>query len=121
MFSIRLAALLFGFGALGSASAASDQAVGQSLAQSSACMACHQIDQKRVGPAFRVVAQKLSGLEGAESYLANAIVQGSKGRWGAVPMPAQRQVSAANARLIAAWILSLDGSSPHDAQKKEGS
>jgi cytochrome c len=84
-------------------------------------MACHQIDQKRVGPAFRVVAEKLAGQEGAEAYLANAIIQGSRGRWGAVPMPAQRQVSAANARLIAAWILTLDEAVPHEAQTKEGS
>lgn len=120
MYSVRLAALLFGLCGFGGVSAASEEAIGQSLAQSSACMACHQVDQKRVGPAFRVVAQKWVGLDGAEAYLANSIVQGSRGKWGAVPMPAQRQVSAANARLIAAWILSLDESSTHDV-KKEGS
>ncbi len=119
MYTVRLTALLFGLGCFGGASAASGEAVGQSLAQSSACMACHQIDQKRVGPAFRVVAQKLAGLDGAEAYLANSIVQGSRGKWGAVPMPAQRQVSAANARLIAAWILTLDESLPHDVKKEE--
>ncbi|MBB5216080.1 c-type cytochrome [Parapusillimonas granuli] len=80
---------------------------GLALAQASNCMACHQVDKKRVGPSFEVIAERFAGQEAAVPYLANAIIRGGRGRWGAVPMPAQPQVSPANAQLLAAWILSL--------------
>ncbi|WP_353148512.1 c-type cytochrome [Pollutimonas bauzanensis] len=92
---------------LGFGGAASGQTTGVDLARTSNCLACHQIDQKRVGPSFTLIAQRFVNQEGASEYLANAIRQGGRGRWGAVPMPAQPQVNPANARLIAAWILSL--------------
>jgi len=77
--------------------------------QSKACIACHQVDAKRVGPAFRVIAQRFEGADGAVDYLANSIRKGSRGRWGAVPMPAQVQVTDAEAHQLARWILSLVG------------
>ena len=40
-------------------------------------------------------------------YLAGKIRGGGRGAWGAVPMPAQTQVSAEDARQLAEWILSL--------------
>jgi cytochrome c len=80
---------------------------GLALAESSKCMACHQVDKKRVGPSFEVIAERFAGQEGAVPYLSNAIMRGGRGRWGAIPMPAQPQVSPANAQLLAAWILSL--------------
>lgn len=85
----------------------SAQTAGVDLARSNNCLACHQVDQKRVGPAFTDIGKRFAGQEGAINYLAGAIRQGSRSRWGAVPMPAQPQVSPANAQLIAAWILSL--------------
>ncbi|HEY9459625.1 MAG TPA: c-type cytochrome [Paralcaligenes sp.] len=92
------------------------QSVGLGLAQSGTCMACHQVDRKRVGPAFTVIAQRFSGQPGANEYLANAIRSGGRGRWGAVPMPAQPQVSPEQAKAIAAWILSLADKSTHGQQ-----
>ncbi len=86
---------------------ASAQTVGVDLAQANNCLACHQVDRKRVGPAFELIAQRFAGQDGAADYLANSIRQGGRGRWGAVPMPAQPQVSPADAQAIAAWILSL--------------
>ncbi|HEY9573029.1 MAG TPA: c-type cytochrome [Pusillimonas sp.] len=83
------------------------QPVGPDLAKASNCMACHQVDKKRVGPAFKVIAERFAGQAGAGDYLAGAIRSGGRGRWGAVPMPAQPQVSPADAKLLAAWILSL--------------
>jgi cytochrome c len=85
------------------------------LARANNCLACHQIDSKRVGPAFSVIAQRFAGSDGARDYLANAIRSGSRGRWGAVPMPAQTQVSQADAQLLAAWILSLAQPQPETA------
>ena len=54
-----------------------------------------------------MIAQRFAGQAGADDYLANAIRHGGRGRWGAVPMPAQPQVSPEQAKAIAAWILSL--------------
>lgn len=93
-------------------SMASGQVAGVDLAKANNCLACHQVDKKRVGPAFNVIAQRFTGQEGAEAYLAGAIRNGGRGRWGAVPMPAQPQVSSADARLLAAWILSLTDGQP---------
>lgn len=92
---------------LGLGGAASAQTAGIDLARANNCLACHQVEQKRVGPSFTLIAERFVNQEGAAAYLANAIRQGGRGRWGAVPMPAQPQVSPANAQLIAAWILSL--------------
>ncbi|MBP6020852.1 MAG: c-type cytochrome [Burkholderiaceae bacterium] len=86
---------------------ASEQTAGLQLARANNCLACHQVDQKRVGPAFTVIAERFAGNEGAAAHLAQSIRKGSRGQWGPVPMPAQPQVNDANAQLIAAWILSL--------------
>ena len=74
------------------------------------CLSCHQVDAKRVGPSFRLIAERFSGNEGARDYLAQTIRSGGRGRWGAIPMPAQPQVSEHDATLIAEWILALNKS-----------
>lgn len=84
---------------------------GLDLAQSKACMACHQVDSKRVGPPLRSVAERYAGHGEAVQYLANKIRQGGRGAWGAVPMPAQ-QVSEAEARELAEWVLTLAPAEP---------
>lgn len=81
--------------------------VGIELARSRQCLACHQVDSKRVGPAFMVVASRYADVDGAAAYLADTIRHGSRQKWGAVPMPAQPQVSPTDAALLADWILSL--------------
>ena len=83
------------------------QGEGLEVARTRNCLACHQVDQRRVGPSFTLIAERFAGQDGAQEYLAGAIRHGGRGRWGAVPMPAQPQVAPADAELIAAWILSL--------------
>lgn len=97
--------------------AMAQQLSGEALAKSSSCLACHQIDKKRVGPPFVVIAQRFAESEGAQAYLADSIRNGSRGRWGAVPMPAQPQVNGADAQLLAAWILSLASRGTEQAEK----
>lgn len=80
---------------------------GFALAKRKACLGCHQLDSKRVGPAFQQIAQRHADAKGNLDYLANAIRQGGRGRWGAVPMPAQTQVSESESRQLAQWILSI--------------
>ena len=71
------------------------------------CVACHAVDQKRVGPAYKDVAKKFAGQKDAVDMLAEKIMKGSQGVWGPVPMPANTQVSAAEAKELATWVMSL--------------
>jgi cytochrome c len=74
------------------------------LAQRHTCTACHGVDNKMVGPSFRQMADRYKGRGDAVDYMAGKIRAGSAGVWGAIPMPAQAQVSAADARALAEWI-----------------
>ena len=79
----------------------------QALASSKNCMACHAVEKKLVGPSFKDVANKYGGQGDAVNKLAAKIVKGGSGVWGPVPMPANSQVSEADAKKLAAWVLSL--------------
>lgn len=85
-------------------SVAVDMKAGASLAQQKACLACHAVDKKVVGPSFRDVAKKYKGKAGAVETLAVKIKKGGVGNWGNIPMPANN-VSDAEARLLAQWVL----------------
>jgi cytochrome c len=75
------------------------------LAASKNCMACHAVDKKLVGPSYKDVAKKYAGQAGAADKLAAKIMKGGSGVWGAIPMPANPQVSEAEAKKLAAWVL----------------
>lgn len=77
------------------------------LATSKNCMACHAVDKKLVGPSYKDVAAKYSGQKDAVDKLAAKIVKGGSGVWGPIPMPANNQVSEAEAQKLATWILGL--------------
>ena len=77
------------------------------LVKSKACMACHAVDRKLVGPAYKDVAAKYAEQKDAAGLLVQKIRKGSSGVWGPVPMPANAQVSEADAMKLATWILTL--------------
>lgn len=79
----------------------------QALATAKNCMACHAVDKKLVGPAYKDVAAKYAGQPGAVDKLAAKIQKGGSGVWGPVPMPANTQVNEAEAKQLAAWVLTL--------------
>lgn len=79
----------------------------EALAKSKNCMACHAVDKKLVGPAYKEVAKKYAGDAKAADMLATKIIKGGSGVWGAIPMPANTQVSEAESKKLAAWVLSL--------------
>lgn len=95
----RIAAIL-ALGACVSAPAFANMA----LAQKNACLACHAVDKKLVGPAYQDVAKKYAGKSADE--LAKSIKAGGSGKWGPIPMPPQAALSDADAKTLAAWILS---------------
>jgi cytochrome c len=94
---ITAASLLFGAQAMAS----------QELAQKNACLACHQVDKKVVGPAFKDVAAKYKGDKAAEAKLVEKVKKGGSGVWGTVPMPPNAQVKDADIKAIVHWVLSL--------------
>ena len=67
------------------------------------CTACHALDRKLVGPAFREVADRYAAKPEAVTYLAQRIKGGGSGVWGQVPMPAQG-ISAQDAQTLAQWL-----------------
>ncbi|HRL20731.1 c-type cytochrome [Alcaligenes sp. SDU_A2] len=81
------------------------------------CLSCHQMDRKRVGPPFMDVARRYAQGDraAAQRYLEKQIRQGSRGNWGAIPMPAQNRVNAEQARAIAAWLLNLTDTSTKES------
>jgi cytochrome c len=79
----------------------------KALAQSKSCLACHAIDSKLVGPAYKDVAAKYKNDTLAEDRLSKKIMAGGGGVWGTMPMPANSQVNPNEAKILVKWILSI--------------
>ncbi len=79
---------------------------GMDLAKAKNCLACHAVATKLVGPAYKDVAAKYAGQKDAEGKLAAKVMKGGSGVWGAVPMPANPQVTEAEAHTLVKWVLS---------------
>lgn len=75
------------------------------LAQKSACMACHAVDKKVVGPAYKEVAAKYKGDKTAEAKLIEKVKKGGSGVWGPVPMPPNSTVKDDDIKTLVKWIL----------------
>jgi len=78
------------------------------LATSKMCMGCHAIDKKLVGPAYKDVAAKYAKDKKALPMLVEKVMKGSgsKLNWGTMPMPANSQVTKAEAETLVKWVLS---------------
>jgi cytochrome c len=79
----------------------------EALARSKNCMACHAVDRKMVGPSYKDIAARYANDSQAVAKLATKIQKGGSGVWGAIPMPANPQVSADEAKRLATWSLSF--------------
>ena len=75
------------------------------IAKQNACLGCHAVNKKIVGPSFQAVAQKYKNDPNAQIFLKNKIAKGGAGSWGVVPMPGNAKLSDADLSLLAAWIL----------------
>ncbi|WP_099796684.1 c-type cytochrome [Variovorax sp. 54] len=75
------------------------------LARKNACMACHGLVHKQVGPGFAQIADRYRNDATAPARLADKIRNGSVGTWGRVIMPRQSLVSEAEAQVLARWVL----------------
>ena len=97
-----LPTLLIAYASLASTSAFANA----ELATKKNCMACHAADKKLVGPAYKDVAEKYAGQKDAADKLVQKVLKGGTGVWGAIPMPANPQVSEAEAKQLVQWVLS---------------
>ena len=97
--------VLLTFAALAAVTAAAPAMADEALAKAKNCMACHSVDKKLVGPAYKDVAAKYAGDKTAAAKLADKIVKGGVGVWGQIPMPAN-SVTPDEAKALAAWVLS---------------
>jgi cytochrome c len=84
-----------------------DPKVGEDLMKKSGCVACHSIDKKVVGPAYKDVAAKYKGDKTAEAKLVAKVKAGGSGVWGNVPMPPNAQVKDEDIKTLVQWILSM--------------
>ena len=100
---ILLFALLANFLPNSYANAEDEKAL--SIAKQSACLGCHAINKKIVGPSFQAVAEKYKSDPKAQVFLKNKIAKGGSGSWGVVPMPANGKLSDADLSILTSWIL----------------
>ncbi len=75
------------------------------LAKAKNCTACHAVDKKLVGPAYKDVAAKYAADGNAVATLSAKVIKGGVGVWGQIPMPANPQVSQADAETLVKWIM----------------
>jgi cytochrome c len=83
------------------------EAEAMDLAKKSGCLACHSLDKKMVGPAWKEVGRKYAGDATAAEQLAVKVKKGSKGVWGPIPMPPNATVKDADVKALVAFVLAL--------------
>lgn len=96
--SVAVSGLLF--------AASASAATAPELLQKNACMACHSVDKKVLGPAFKEIAKKYKGNADAVAVLSKKVKEGGNGVWGPMPMPAQSKIAEADIKAMVEHILS---------------
>jgi cytochrome c len=79
----------------------------EELAKKHNCTACHKVDGKLVGPAYKDVAAKYKGDAKAEALLIDKVKKGGMGVWGPIPMPPNAAVKDEDIKTLVKWVLSL--------------
>jgi cytochrome c len=79
----------------------------EALAKKHNCTACHAVDKKLVGPAYKDVATKYRGQTDAPAKLAEKVKKGGSGVWGQVPMPPNAAVPEDDIKKLVDWVLKL--------------
>ncbi len=100
---IFLFTTLYGITSIAKANVEDEKA--SSIAKQNACLGCHALNKKIVGPSFQAVAEKYKSDPNAQTFLKNKIAKGGAGSWGVVPMPANTKLSDADLATLTSWIL----------------
>ncbi|WML84937.1 c-type cytochrome (plasmid) [Thiothrix subterranea] len=98
---------MLGMAAVSGSAQAADEEAALKIAQASNCMACHSVDAKLVGPAWREVGKKYADDTEAKAKLTAKVKDGGKGVWGEIPMPPNPTVSDADLGTMVDFILTL--------------
>jgi cytochrome c len=77
------------------------------LAKKHNCLACHQLDRKSVGPAYKDIAKKYKGQADAQAKLAEKVKKGGVGVWGQIPMPPNAAAPDKDVKELVEWILKM--------------
>lgn len=75
------------------------------IARKNACMGCHAVDRKLVGPSFQQIAEKYKGDAKAQALLEGKVRNGGSGVWGMLPMPSHPSMDAGDIRKVVSWVL----------------
>ena len=105
--ALLAAGVLFVGAAFAQNKGAVDAKAAEALAQKSGCIACHNVDKKVIGPAYKEVAAKYATDKDALTKLSEKVKKGGTGVWGQIPMPPNTQVNDAEIKTLVSWILSL--------------
>lgn len=89
------------------AAAAAQASDGDALLQANGCLSCHAKAEKVVGPAFLSIADKYRNDKDAAASLVQSIQNGSKGKWGRIPMPPHASLSGAELKALSGWVLTV--------------
>ncbi len=101
--SLLTAGLLFASGA----AHAVDEAAAIELAKNNGCLSCHSAKEKIVGPSYSSVAEKYKDDKDAVASLVQSIQNGSKGKWGRIPMPAHPSMTPSDIKTLAEWVMTV--------------
>ncbi|HXU94273.1 MAG TPA: c-type cytochrome [Gallionella sp.] len=105
MRKIQLMTSMLVAGVVYAGSAMAADADGGALLKKNNCLACHSMDKKVVGPAYKDVAAKYRGQADAEAKLIAKVSKGGSGAWGSMPMPPQ-PAKADEVKTMVQYILS---------------
>ena len=86
---------------------AADIAAGQALISKADCLACHKLDVKLVGPAYKDVAKKYPATTANYDMLVKKVIGGGSGVWGPVAMAPHPALQPADAKKMVEYVLSL--------------
>lgn len=75
------------------------------LLKASGCMTCHAKDEKVVGPSFQAIAAKYAGQADAVDALTQSVRNGSRGKWGRIPMPPHASLAADDLKAMTTWVM----------------
>ncbi len=101
LFSTKIHTLVWACFAMASVSAHANL----ELIDKNACLNCHAVDKKLVGPAFNDIAEKYRARKDAVAYLSEKMIKGSSDVWGKIPMPAMPQLSEEDVKVMSEWIM----------------
>jgi cytochrome c len=92
-------------GFFGPGAVAADAPTGLVVARSNACLGCHAVDRKLVGPSFRQIAEKYKGDPQAVAKLSKKVRDGGSGVWGVIPMPSHPRMKDEEIQTVVKWVL----------------